>query len=290
VNRRGWLLFGAMCVIWGIPYLMIRVAVREVTPAVLVFLRTGVSTAVLLPLAAHRGEVRPLLPRWRGLLTFATIEIAIPWILLSSAERRVSSSLAALLIAATPFVGVALAVTTGGERFGPRRLAGLLVGIIGVGAIVGLDLSRTSGVGLVEMAGVVVCYAVGPWFLNRYLTGLPSLGVIACSLAFTGLVYLPIAAFQLPSSLPSGRVIASIATLAVVCTAVAFVLFFELIAEGGPVSGNLITYVNPAVAALLGVLVLSERFTAGMGVGFVLVLGGSVLAAGRSRQAVAAEP
>jgi drug/metabolite transporter (DMT)-like permease len=290
VTRRGWLLFWAMCVIWGIPYLLIRVAVREITPAMLVFLRTTGSTLVLLPLAANRGELRSLLPHWRPLLAFAAVEIAVPWILLSSAERRVTSSLAALVLAATPFVGVALATATGGERFDRRRLAGLLVGIAGVAAIVGLDIGRTSGVGLLEMAGVVIGYAVGPWILHRYLDGLPSLGVIAASLGLTAVVYAPIAAFQLPDTLPSGRVIASVVTLVVVCTAVAFVLFFELIVEGGPVRSNLITYVNPAVAALLGVLVLNERFTVGMGVGFALVLVGSVFAAARSRQPVVAEP
>ena len=276
--------------IWGIPYLLIRVAVREVTPATLVFLRTGIATLLLLPLAAHRAELRPVLARWRIVAVFAIIEIAVPWVLLSSAERRVSSSLAALLIAATPFVGVALAAATGGERFDGRRLAGLVVGIAGVAAIVGLDLGQTSGIGLVEMAGVVVCYAVGPWLLSRHLSDLPSLGVIAASLTLTALAYAPIAALQLPSSVPSGRVIASIATLALVCTALAFVLFFELIAEGGPVRGNLITYINPAVAAILGVLVLDERFTVGMGIGFVLVLAGSVTAAGRARQLLVAEP
>jgi drug/metabolite transporter (DMT)-like permease len=279
-----------MCVIWGIPYLLIRVAVREVTPAMLVFLRAGGATLTLLPLAAHRGELRPLLPRWRPLLLFTAIEIAVPWVLLSSAERRVSSSLAALLIAATPFIGVALAAATGGERFDARRFAGLVVGLAGVAAVVGLDIGRTSGIGLLEMAGVVVGYAVGPWILHRYLDDLPSLGVIAASLGLTALVYAPIAAFQLPGSIPSGRAIASIATLIIVCTALGFVLFFELIAEGGPVRGNLITYVNPAVAALLGVVVLSERFTVGMGIGFVLVLAGSVVAAARSRQPVVAEP
>jgi drug/metabolite transporter (DMT)-like permease len=290
VSRRGWLLFGAMCVIWGIPYLLIRVAVREITPAMLVFLRTGGSTLVLLPLAVHRGDLRLLLSRWRPLLAFTAVEVAGPWILLSSAERRVSSSLAALVLAATPFVGVALAAASGGERFDRRRVAGLLVGLVGVGAIVGLDVGHTSGIGLLELAGVVIGYAVGPWILHRYLDGLPSLGVIAASLGLTALVYAPIAAFQLPSSMPSGRVIASVVTLAVVCTAVGFVLFFELIVEGGPVRSNLITYVNPAVAALLGVLVLSERFTVGMGIGFVLVLVGSVFAAARSRQPVVVEP
>jgi drug/metabolite transporter (DMT)-like permease len=99
-----------------------------------------------------------------------------------------------------------------------------------------------------------------------------------------------VAALQLPSSLPSGRVLASIAGLAVVCTALGFVLFFELVAEVGPVRSTVITYINPAVAALLGVAVLNERFTAGMGVGFALVLAGSVLATGSARQPAVAEP
>ncbi len=136
-----------MCVIWGIPYLMIRVAVREVSPATLVFLRSGLAALVLIPLAAARGELRVLLPRWRPVLAFAAIEIAIPWLALASAERRISSSLAALLLAAVPFTAVAIALATGGERFGSRRIAGLLVGIGGVAAIVGLDLGHTSGIG-----------------------------------------------------------------------------------------------------------------------------------------------
>jgi drug/metabolite transporter (DMT)-like permease len=232
-------------------------------------------------------------PRWRPLLVFAAIEIALPWLALSSAERRVSSSLAALLLAAVPFTAVAIAAATGGERFGSRRIAGLFVGIGGVGAIVGLDIGHTSGVGIAEMAVVILGYAAGPWVLSRYLSDLPSLGVIAASLAVTTIVYAPVAALQLPSSLPSGRVLASIAGLAVVCTALGFVLFFELIADVGPVRSTVITYINPAVAALLGVAVLSERFTAGMAVGFALVLAGSVLATGsarRPRQPVFAEP
>ena len=276
--------------IWGVPYLMIRVAVRDVSPATLVFLRSGLSALALVPLAAARGEVRPLLPRWRPLLVFAAVEIAIPWLALSSAERRVSSSLAALLLAAVPFTAVAIAAVTGGERFGSRRIAGLLVGIGGVAAIVGLDIRHTSAVGIAEVSVVVVGYACGPWVLSRYLSDLPGLGVIAASLAVTTIAYAPAAALQLPSSPPSGRVLASIAGLAVLCTALAFLLFFELIAEVGPVRATVITYVNPTVAALLGVAVLNERFTAGMGVGFALVLAGSVLATARARQRAVVEP
>jgi len=290
MTRRGFLLFGAMCVIWGVPYLMIRVAVREVSPATLVFLRAGAAALILLPLAGARGELRPVLARWRPLLAFAAIEIAIPWLALSSAERRVSSSLAALLIAAVPFTGVAIAtVTRSSERFDLRRLAGLVVGIGGVAAIVGLDVGSTSGVGLAEMTVVVVGYATGPWVLARYLNDLPSLGVIAVSLAASAAVYAPVAAVQFPRSLPSTHVLLSIAGLALLCTALGFVLFFELIAETGPVRATVITYVNPAVAALLGVAVLDEHFTAGMGFGFALVLAGSVLATAAARRPAAAQ-
>ena len=289
MSRRGWILFGAMCVLWGIPYLMIRVAVREISPATLVFLRTSTAALVLLPLAAYRGELRRLLPSWRPLLAFTIIEIAIPWLALSSAERRVTSSVAALLLAAVPFVAVAIAAMTRSERMDARRLTGLLVGIAGVAAIVGFDLAHLSAVGLVEMLVVAVCYAVGPWILSRYLSDLPGLGVIAASLGLTAAAYAPVAAFQLPASFPSDKAIASVAGLALACTALAFVLFFELIAEAGAVRATVITYVNPAVAALLGVAVLSERFTLAMGIGFVLVLAGSVIATSASRQRAVAE-
>ncbi|HZT15047.1 MAG TPA: DMT family transporter [Gaiellaceae bacterium] len=272
---RRWALFGAMCLIWGVPYLLIRVAVRDLDPSVLVFGRTAIGALILLPLAAARGELRRVLPHWRPLLLFAAVEIAIPWLLLSSAERRLSSSFSGLMIAVVPLVG---AVITR-ERLGARSLGGLVLGLGGVVALVGLDLGGTSATGVLEIAGVVLGYAVGPVVLARRLSDLPALGVIAASLAVTAVVYAPVAAFALPGSLPPAKVVASVVALAVVCTAVAFVLFFALIDAIGPVRATVITYVNPAVAAALGVGILGERFTAGMGVGFVLILVGSVLAA-----------
>src|SRR5581483_634446 len=249
---RGGVLFVLMCVIWGIPYLLLREAVRELSPAMLVLCRTGGGALLLLPLALARREVRPALRRLPPVLAFAAVEIAVPWILLSSGEKRITSSLTALLIAATPLGGVA--------------------------ALVGLDLGGVSGVGVAEVSAVAVCYAAGPAILSRYLADVPALGVLAVSLTTGALVYAPIAAFSLPRETPSGKAIASVVALTVVCTALAFVLFFALIAEIGPVRATVITYVNPAVAAVLGVGLLDERFTIGMAVGFVLILGGSVLA------------
>jgi drug/metabolite transporter (DMT)-like permease len=286
MTRRGLALFGAMCVIWGIPYLLIRIAVRDLSPATLVLARTSIAALLLLPIAAFRHELRPVVRHWPAILAFAGVEIAVPWVLLGAAEQEISSSLTALLIAAVPLIGAVIARTTGArERLGLQSLLGLLVGLVGVAAIVGLNLEGAGALPIAEVGLVAVCYAVGPVILQRWLAELPALGVIAASLAVTAVVYLPIAAFSFPQEMPSAKVIWSVLGLAVVCTAIAFLLFFALIAEIGSVRATVITYVNPAVAAVLGVAILGEHFTAGMAIGFVLVLLGSVLATrpGRTR-------
>ncbi|MDX6512031.1 MAG: hypothetical protein QOE36_1535 [Gaiellaceae bacterium] len=287
MSRRGALLFAAMCVIWGIPYLMIRVAVRELAPVTLVFLRTALAAALLLPLAVRRDELRPLLAHWRPLLAYTAVEVALPWVLLARAETKLTSSLTGLLIAAVPLVGgVILAVSGDRERLSGRRWIGLLVGLVGVGAIVGLDFGKIDVVALIEIALVAVGYAVGPIILARHLKGLAPLGVVAASLGLSAIVYAPLAATHWPSKLPSEHVIESVIGLAVVCSAAAFLIFFALIAEVGPLRATVITYVNPAVAAVLGVALLGENLTAGMLLGFALVLLGSVLATGGSAEAV----
>jgi drug/metabolite transporter (DMT)-like permease len=284
MTRRGFALFGAMCVIWGIPYLLIRVAVRDLSPATLVLARAGIAALLLVPIAVMRDELRPLVRHWVPILAFAGVEIALPWVLLGAAEQEISSSLTALLLAAVPLIGAVIARTTGDRaRLGMQSLLGLLIGLAGVGAIVGLNLEGAGALPIGQVALVAVCYAVGPVILLRWLSDLPALGVIAASLAVTTVVYLPIAAFSLPDELPSAEVIGSVLGLAVVCTALAFLLFFALIAEIGPVRATVITYINPGVAAVLGVAILDEHFTGGMAVGFVLVLLGSILATRPSR-------
>src|SRR2546423_3295931 len=282
MSRRGLLLFAAMCVIWGIPYLLIRVAVGELSPATLVFFRTGIAALILLPVVLARGGLRPLRGRWIALLVFAAVEVAVPWLMLSSAEQHITSALAGLLICAVPLVGVIIATSLGNrEHLGLASLSGLLLGLAGVALIVGLDLRASNATALVEIALVVVGYALGPVILSRYLSGVPSVTVIGVALTLCALVYAPIAALQWPHAIPSLPVLGSLAVLAVLCTAVAFLLFFALIAEIGPVRATVITYVNPAVAAVLGVAILRESLTLGMGLGFVLVLAGSTLATRR---------
>lgn len=292
MTRRGLALFIAMSVIWGLPYLFIRIAVGELSPVVLVFSRTAPAALILLPIALARGEVRALAKRWAPVLALATIEIAIPWFALASAEQRITSSLAGLLVSAVPLVGVVIATGLGNrEHLGLSSLSGLLLGLAGVAAIVGFDLRASDWTALLEMGIVVVCYAVGPVILSRYLSDMPSAGVIAVCLTLSALAYVPLAATHLPRSMPGTSVIGSVAVLAVVCTALAFLLFFALIVEIGPVRATVITYINPAVAAALGAIVLHESFSAGMAVGFVLIIAGSTLATRqRAPAAVASQP
>jgi drug/metabolite transporter (DMT)-like permease len=289
MTRRGLVLFALMSVIWGIPYLFIRIAVAEIQPAVLVLVRTALGAAILLPIAVTRFDIRPVLARWRWVVAFALVEIAIPWVMLGTAEQHLSSSLSGLLVAGVPLVGAVIAIVSGGaDRFGRTALVGLLIGLVGVLAIVGADFQTSDSTALLEMGVVVVGYALGPAILARRLAGVPSVGIMALSLALSALIYVPIAAAQWPAAPPSVKVIAVIVVLGVVCTALAFILFAALIAEVGPVRATVITYVNPAVAAILGVVVLSESFSPAMAVGFALVILGSTLATRPGRPAAEA--
>jgi drug/metabolite transporter (DMT)-like permease len=288
VSRRGWLLFAAMGLIWGIPYLLIKVAVGGVAPPVLVLARVSIGAAILLPIAIRRRELAALRPYWRWLAVFAVIEIITPWLLLTEAETKLSSSLSGLLVAAVPIIVAVLARFTGSrDRMSAVRWAGLLVGLGGVALLLGPGAPRGELGSVFEVLGVAVCYAIGPLIASRKLSELPSLGMTAVCLAFAAVVYAPMAAATWPSAVPAAKVFWAIGGLAVVCTALAFVIFFALIGEVGPARATVITYVNPAVAVVLGALVLSERITPAMIGAFVLILGGSVLATRSARRAPA---
>jgi drug/metabolite transporter (DMT)-like permease len=270
-----------MCVLWGIPYLLIKVAVEELSPVVLVLGRTAIGAALLLPIAFRRGYLPLLLPRWRVLLVFTAIEVAGPWLLLNDAERRLTSSFAGLLIATTPLVALLGSRLTGlEEAIDRRRMVGLAVGLVGVATLLGLDLGGEVGAG-VEVGLVILGYGTGPILISKYLGDLPSLGVMAVTFALTSLFYAPIAPFSWPAAVPSAKVLLSVLALGLLCTVAAFLVFFALIAEVGPSRATVITFVNPAVAVLLGIALLDEPFTAGVALGFPLVLLGCWLATRR---------
>jgi drug/metabolite transporter (DMT)-like permease len=272
-------LFVMMSVLWGIPYLLIKVADGGVSVPVLVFARVGIGAALLLPIAARRGELGALLPHWRWLAALAVIEIIVPWLLLSNAERRLSSSMSGLLVATTPIIGAIVARLTGdSERLAPVRLTGLIVGLGGVALLAGPAAGAGDAWSVLQVLLTAAAYAIGPMIVNRKLTGVPGIGMTAVCLGAATLVYAPVAALTWPHAVPSARVLGSLAGLAVVCTAVAFVFFFRLIAEVGAARATVITYVNPAVAVVLGVAVLGERLTPAIVASFALILIGSVLA------------
>ena len=287
MSARGWVLFALMSVIWGVPYLMIKVAVEGVSVPVLVFARTAVGAAVLLPLALRGGQLHGLLRHWRPLLAFATIEIIIPWALLSEAEKHITSSMTGLLIAASPIIAVVVSRATGGsERLSALRWTGLGVGLAGVALLAAPEMSGGSPVAIGEVLLVAVCYATAPLIAQRKLQDVPTLPMTAVCLTFAALVYTTPAILTWPDAMPTTRVLVALAGLALICTALAFLVFFALIREVGASRALVFTYVNPAVAIVAGVLVLGEPLTATILGAFALILGGSVLAtAGRTKVA-----
>ena len=288
MTRRGILLFASLGIAWGIPYLFIKIAVGELEPQTVVFARAGLAAILLLPLALYRREVWTVVRRWKPMLAYTIIEIVIPWYFLSSAERNLPSSTAGLLLAAVPLAGVAIAFLMGRPaRLSGLNWAGIGIGMLGVAALVGLDVGGSDLLSVGMMAIVVVGYALGPAILSRWMSDLPGVGVVAVSLAGAAIFYLPVVLLtgSLPTSWPSPAVIVAIVVLAVVCSALAFLLMLGLVSEIGPVKATTITYLNPAVAILAGVLVLGERVTVWTIVGFALVLAGSWLVT-RHRQAV----
>jgi drug/metabolite transporter (DMT)-like permease len=295
MSRRGWALFVAMSVVWGVPYLLIKVAVGELSPVVVVFGRCVIGAALLLPWTVARGWLRPALRHWPWLLAFTVLEMTGPWLLLSVAETRLSSSLTGLLVACVPFVAAVVARLTGDEdRLTVVRVAGMAVGVVGIAVLLGLDVSGAQLWPLVAVGLTVLGYGTAPIIASRKLGDVPGVAASSIALTVTAVVYAPFAATRLGAvGSASAAALWSVVALGVVCTAVALALFFALIREAGPQRALVITFVNPAVAVLLGVLLLGEPFTLGLGVGLPLVLLGCVLAtrAGRpSRRPAAATP
>jgi drug/metabolite transporter (DMT)-like permease len=281
-------LFAAMSLIWGIPYLLIKVADGGVSVPVLVFVRVALGSLLLLPVALRRRELGALRGHWRWLVAFAVVEIIGPFALLSSAEKHLASSTSGLLVAAVPIIGAVLARFTGGsDRLTLVRWTGLIIGLAGVAVLAGPDAAHGDALSVAAVLLTALGYAIGPIIANRKLADVPTAGVNTVCLAMAALVYLVPAIVTRPHELPSAEVILSLLALGAICTAAAFVVFFALIAEVGPARATVITYVNPAVAVALGVLVLNEHLTLAVGGAFVLILGGSILA---TRPSAPAQP
>jgi drug/metabolite transporter (DMT)-like permease len=284
MTRKGWLLFTAMSVFWGIPYLFIKIAVRELDPAVVVFARVGIATAVLLPVAAHRGVLRQLRGGMLAIAALACVQIVGPFLLISYGEQHIASSLTSLLIAADPLLVALFALRFDpSERVSGLRLVGLLIGMGGVVVLLGLDVGgdrqRLLGAALVLLAAAG--YAASALLIKRpAIAALPILGVVTVECITATIVLLPLAVTRLPSRIPSLEVMVSLLVLGLICTALAYLAFFALVAEVGASRGTVITYVNPAVSVLLGVTLLGESLNVAIIMGFLLIIAGSWLSTG----------
>jgi drug/metabolite transporter (DMT)-like permease len=282
VRRRAWTVFAAVSVLWGFPYLFIKIAIDGgVPPLPLAWARIVLAALVLLPIAWRSGALRSLCGRGRWLLAFALIEIAIPFSLLPTGEQTVASSTAAIAIAAAPLFVAILAIRfEPAERAGGSRLVGLLIGLAGVVALVGVDVggdaAELRGVAAVLLAALG--YAIGPMILKRHLGDLDPVALMGTCLAVAGLALTPLALATAPSDVPSAGALASIVVLGVLCTALALVLMAVLIGEAGPGRALVVTYVNPVIAVALGVLFLGESPGVGAIAGLALILAGSWLA------------
>jgi drug/metabolite transporter (DMT)-like permease len=270
-----------MSVVWGIPYLFIKVAVDGgMPPAFIAWVRVTLAAAILLALAERAGVLPSLRGKGRWLAVYALVEIVVPFPLIAAGEQHVSSSLAAILIAAVPLFIALLAIRFDHEeRATGRRLVGLVVGLVGVVVLMGIDVAGDSDelLGAVAILIAALGYAIGPMTLKRQLAALDPRATMGASLAIAAVVLTPFAALAPPRESPSADVIVSLLVLGIVCTALAFVIFGALIAEIGPGRALVITYVNPVVAVALGVIVLDERPGAGAIAGLLLIIAGSWL-------------
>jgi drug/metabolite transporter (DMT)-like permease len=273
--------FAALGLIWGLPYFFIKIAVAEIPPFVLAFGRVALAAAVLLPVAWHRGALRGLARHKFAVIALAVAEFAVPFTAISLGERWISSSVTGILIAMVP-LSIALIQRFFGvnEVLHAWRLAGLVLGFLGVAALLGAGpiVYPWGWLGVGCMLLATLGYAIGPLIIQRYLSEAGSIGPLAASLAVASAALLVPAVCEWPSQLPSTMAMISVAVLGLICTALAMLLMFYLVRQAGAARAAVITYINPLVATLLGVLVLHERLGAGGYVAFAAILLGSWLA------------
>lgn len=290
MSKRGWLLIGALGLIWGTPYLFIRIAVEEISPSMVVFSRLLMGSIILLPLAFKQGQGGVIKTHRKGILIFALIEMVIPFGVLGYAEQRISSSLTGLLVAAVPIVNAILTYRLGLDRnWNAKRVSGLFIGLAGVSLLVGFEISADNWWSVAIVAFAILGYSLGPIVITQMLSDVPSIGIMAWSQFIGMAIYAPIVAIEYARGTwkyvdqISVDTVVSVVGLGLLCTVLAFILLFKAVEEVGPSRTTIITYINPAVAVILGIVILSEPLTPGIILAFPIILIGSILAASKSK-------
>jgi drug/metabolite transporter (DMT)-like permease len=289
MSWRAWITFSVLCVLWGVPYFFIKLALIDLSPAFIAWGRLALAALVLAPIAAHRGVLLPAFKHKIAIVAFAILELVIPFSLISFGEQWISSSLAGVLVATVPLTVLLIAPLFGiKENVNFRRVMGLLLGLFGVVVLLGIDSVNTTQqwIGVACIFGAVIGYAIGPLIVQRYLSDVDEIGALSASLIVSAVVLLPAALWTAPHTLPSILSMASLATLGIFSTALALLLYFYLINHAGAARSSVVAYVCPGIAALLGVFVLREQFGFISAIGLGLILAGSWLATGGVRERI----
>jgi len=286
MTRKSWIQFGIVGFLWGIPYLLMKVAVADIPPPLIVAGRTLIGAAILIPIALRKNTLKDAIKGIKYVIPYAVLEMVGPWILITSAEKEISSGLAGLLVATVPFFASIFSSLRGDHSvWQPKRIFGLVVGFVGIVALVGIEsitgTSNPKAIAMVILAAIMYAYAV--LMVTTNLPGVDGIAINGVAMGLTCLFYTPIAIATWPSNPVSTEAIAALVALGVLSTAIAFMLFFIVIVEIGVARGSLTTYVNTAVAVVLGILILNEPITLGIIVGLPMVLLGSYLASRKEK-------
>jgi drug/metabolite transporter (DMT)-like permease len=291
VSRKSLFYFLLVGFLWGIPYLLMKVAVEEIPPSAIVAGRTLIGAAILIPVALYRKTFKGAVLGLKYVAFYALLEMIGPWILISTAQKKIDSGLAGLLISTVPIFAAIITSLRGDHSVWQfKRMFGIVVGFIGLIAVVGIESfsgnSDPASIAMMILAAMGYSYAI-----IMVTTNLPLVDGIAINglaMAITSIFWAPLAIAQWPSQV-SLKPALSLIALGVLCTALAFLIFFKLLAEIGPARGSLVTYLNTSVAVVLGVIVLDEPITVGLIIGLPLVLIGSYLASKKSQSALVAK-
>lgn len=282
MSRRALFHFAVSGLFWGIPYLLMKVAVRDFSPPVIVCGRVLIGAAILIPIAIHQKVLMDAIRGWRYIIPYAIFEMMIPWILITNAEKKISSGLAGLLIATVPIWSTIFASISGDKTvWHSKRLVGMMIGFIGLIGLVGYEsiLGDSDPLSIAMMLVTAMSYSFAVNMISQKLPDVSGIAINGCAMVLTALVYLPLMIANWPAAgTVSTQAALSLVTLGIFCTALAFISFFIVLKEIGPARASIGTYVNTAVAVVLGVLILSEPITPGIIIGLPLVMLGSYLA------------
>jgi drug/metabolite transporter (DMT)-like permease len=288
MSRRNLILFILAGFLWGIPYLFIRVAVDSdngFSPALVVFGRVFIGALILIPISIYDKSFFTAIKGWKYIAVYALFEMVGPWILIGTAEQKISSGLAGLLVSAVPIFSTLIASWHGDKTvWQPRRLIGIVIGFLGVFLLVGIESFTGSSdpLSILMTLAAALGYAFAVIYITRKMPGVSGVAINGIAMAMTAVFYSPALIFLWPERAVSANAVYSLIALGVFSTGIAFAVFFTVMAEIGPTRASLVTYMNTAFAVVLGVIILNEPLTVGILVGLPLVLIGSYLASRKS--------